>query len=90
MVEKKIKIVFNDCFSYLYYFSSYKTLSVIKITSNNFQNKTIIAAGDDGILRIYDQYEGDLLYTLVAHNTNSSINKIVIAQDKLIAIFSDR
>ncbi len=57
---------------------------------NNFQNGTIIAAGDDGIIRIYDQSEGDLLQTLVTNNTNSSISKVLIAQNKLISIFNDR
>lgn len=50
---------------------------------------TVIAAGDDGIIRIYDQSEGDLLFTLVANNINANALDLLVVDDKVIVVFSD-
>lgn len=49
-----------------------------------------MAGGDDGIIRIYDQQEGDLLYTLLANTGNSGIIKLIIVNDQLLAAFTDK
>lgn len=50
---------------------------------------TLIAAGDDGIIRIYDPDEGDLLFTLLANNSNASASKMIQHKEMLIVVFSD-
>ena len=47
--------------------------------------------GDEGIIKIYDQKEGDLKQVLSNnHLTGGSINKLLITNDNLVASFNDR
>lgn len=50
---------------------------------------TVLAAGDDGIVRIYDLNEGDLLFTLVANNINANALDLLVVGDKVLVVFSD-
>lgn len=50
----------------------------------------ILIAGDDGIIRIYDIYEGDLIFTLTSNKPESGVNKLLIYRNRVIAIFNDK
>ncbi len=50
----------------------------------------MIIAGEDGIIRIYDQIQGDLKHTFVNNNSNGGVSKMIILNDKLLAVFTDK
>ena len=49
----------------------------------------VVAAGDDGIVRVYDAREGDLLFTLVAGDVSANAQKMLVAGDNILVVFSD-
>lgn len=57
--------------------------SVIKIYKEN-----LIVGGENGIIRIIRQSDGDLLKSLISNN-ESCISDIIIEKDNLIAVFGD-
>ena len=48
-------------------------------------------AGDEGIIKVYDQKEGDLKQVLSNNYlTGGSVSKLIIINDKLVAAFNDK
>jgi hypothetical protein len=54
-------------------------------------NLSYFYKGDEGIIKIYDQKEGDLKQVLSNNYlTGGSVNKMIVTNDKLVASFNDR
>ncbi|CAF0924589.1 unnamed protein product [Brachionus calyciflorus] len=62
------------------------------ITCLKIYGEYIVAAGDDGMIKIYDLINGDLHHTF-SNNSNSNrdgITKFIINDDKIIAVYTDK